>query len=94
MNVNETLAQQLHKPEIRKLQRREVYAKFEDNIWAADLAEMGSLSSFNRDIKYLFFVIDVFTKYSRVESLMHKNFSCITRNVLDTKYKYKSIRAF
>ena len=43
--------------------------RFKDNIWAADLAEMGSLSSQNRHIKYSLCVIDVFTKYAWVKPL-------------------------
>ena len=27
--------------------------RFKDNIWAADLAEMGSLSSKNKNVKYM-----------------------------------------
>ena len=46
MKVNEKLTQELHKPVIEKFKRK-VYARFEDNIFAADLTEMGSLSSFN-----------------------------------------------
>ena len=42
-------------------------AIFKDNILAADLAEMGSLSSKNKNIGYLLFVIDIFTKYARVK---------------------------
>ena len=45
-------------------QRRRVYARFKVNIGAADLAQMGSLSSKNRSVKYLLCVIDVFTKYT------------------------------
>ena len=52
-SVNEEWAQELHKPVIKKLKRRKAYAKFKDNIWAADLAERGSLSSFNHEVKYL-----------------------------------------
>ena len=37
---NEQLAEELHKPIIRKFKRREVYSAFKDNIWAADLADM------------------------------------------------------
>ena len=62
-NVNEVLAQKLHKPMIKKFKRRKVYARFKDNIWAANLVEMGSLSSKNRGVKYLSCVIDVFSKY-------------------------------
>ena len=44
-SVNEELAQELHKPVIKKFKRSKVYARFKDNIWAADFAGMGSLSS-------------------------------------------------
>ena len=37
---NKQLAEELHKPIIRKFKRRDVYSEFKDNIWAADLADM------------------------------------------------------
>ena len=46
-NVNEMLTQELHKPVIKKIQKMKVYARFKYNILAADLTEMGSLSSKN-----------------------------------------------
>ena len=45
--VNEELTQELHKPVIIKLKKRRIYAKFKENIWAVDLAEMGLLFSQN-----------------------------------------------
>ena len=62
ISVNEQLAEELHKSVIKKLKRRKVYARFKDNIWAADSAEMESLSSKNKNVKYLLCVIDFFTK--------------------------------
>ena len=53
VSVNEQLAEELHKPVIKNFKRRKVYPKFKDNIWAADLAEMGSLSSKNKNVKYM-----------------------------------------
>ena len=50
----------------------EVYARFKDNIWAADLAEIISLSSKNKNIKYLLCLIDYFTKYAWVKPLKYK----------------------
>ena len=50
-SVNEELAWELHKPVIEKFKRRKVYARFKGNTWAADLAEMVSLSSFNLSVK-------------------------------------------
>ena len=43
-NVNEILTQELHKPVIKKIQKRKLYARFKKNILPADLAEMGLLS--------------------------------------------------
>ena len=72
MTVNEQLAEESHEPVMKKFKRRKVYARFKDNIWAADLAEMGSLSSKNENIKYLLCVIDDFIKYVWVKPLKDK----------------------
>ena len=55
-----------------KVKRRKVYARFKENIWVADLAEMGLLSSKNQDVKYLFCVIDALTKYAWFKALKDK----------------------
>ena len=34
------LAEELHKPIVRKFKERKVYSSFKDNIWGADLADM------------------------------------------------------
>ena len=39
MSVNEQLAEDLHKPVTKKFKRKS-NARFKDNIWAEDLAEM------------------------------------------------------
>ena len=57
------LAEELHKAVIKKFKRRKVYARFKENIWAADLAEMEALSSKIKNNKYFMCAIDVFTKY-------------------------------
>ena len=35
------LADELHKPIIRKVNKRKVYSQFKDNIWGVDLADIG-----------------------------------------------------
>ena len=42
---NYQLANKLHKPVIRKSQKRKVYSYFRDTIWGVDLADMLSLSN-------------------------------------------------
>ena len=44
---NDQLENELHKPIIRKFQKRKVYSSFKDNIWGADLADMQSLKKYN-----------------------------------------------
>ena len=57
------LANELHKPIRRKFQKRIVFAKNVDDIWAADLVEMQSLAKFNNGYKFILMIIDVFSKY-------------------------------
>ena len=40
MPQNKQLAEELHKPIIRKFKKRIVHFPFKDNIWGADLADM------------------------------------------------------
>ena len=72
VNENIKLANELHKPIIRKFNKRKVYSSFKNNIWGADLADMQLLSKFNKGVKYLLCVSDVFSKYAFVVSLKDK----------------------
>ena len=49
-----------------------MYVRSKENIWSAGLAKMESLSSKNKNVKYLLCVTDVFTKYAWVKSLKAK----------------------
>ena len=69
---NEQLAEELHKPIIRKFKRREVYSAFKDNIWAVDLADMQLISKFNKGFRFLLCVIDIYSKYAWVVPLKGK----------------------
>ena len=71
-SVNEQLPEELHQPVIKKLKGRKVYSRFKNNIWAANLAEMESLSSKIRNIKYLLCAINVFVKYTWVKPLKYE----------------------
>ena len=69
---NEQLADELHKPIIKKFEKRKVYSAFKDNIWGADLADMQLLSKYNKGIRFLLCVIDNFIKYAWVVPLKDK----------------------
>ena len=69
---NQQLAEELHKPIIKKFKERKIHAAFKDNIWGADLADMQLLSRYNKGIRFLLCVIDIFSKYAWVVPLKHK----------------------
>ena len=69
---NQQLAEELHKPIIRKFEKRKVHAAFKDNIWGADLADMQLLSKYKKGIRFLLCVIDIFSKYAWVIPLKDK----------------------
>ena len=57
------LVDELHKPIIKIFQNEKVLVNGIDKIWAADLVEMQAFSKFNRGVRYLLTVVDVFSKY-------------------------------
>ena len=49
---NKELAEELHKPTIRKFEKRIEHSLFIDNIWGADLADMQLIRKFNKNMCY------------------------------------------
>ena len=76
LDFNEQLAEKLHKPIIRNFKERTLYSEFKDNIWGADLADMQLISKFNKGLRFLLCVIDIFIKYAWVVPL--KNEKCVS----------------
>ena len=68
----QNLANELHRPIRRRFPKRRVISYGIDNIWAADLVEMGKFSKWNKGIKYLLMVIDVFSKFGWIRPLKDK----------------------
>ena len=83
MSENVGLAEEIHKPVIKKFKRRKVYERFEDNIWSADLAKMGLISFYNHGVKYLLCVIDVFTKYTWIKPLKYKKAKTVLHGFIE-----------
>ena len=62
----------LQKPARRPVKRARVVVSSIDNQWDADLADMSSLSKFNKGIKSLLVVIDIFSRFVWVQPLKNK----------------------
>ena len=72
MEVGLTLSQIIDLQIIGKFKRRKVYSTFRSNIWGVDLADMQSLTKYNKGSKYLLCAIDIFSKYAWVVALNDK----------------------
>ena len=64
--------EQLHKLIIRKFKRCKVYSSFKENIWGTDLADMKLVRKYNKGIRFLLCMIDIFSKYACVTPLKNK----------------------
>ena len=51
---NIKLADELHKPIIRKFKKRKVYSSFKDNVWGADLTDMQLLRQLIKDLDFYY----------------------------------------
>ena len=63
-----------------------MYSSFKDNIWGVDLADMQLKSKYNKEIRYLLWAIDLFSKYAFVVPLKDKKGATITnafQSILD-----------
>ena len=85
------LAEELHKLAKRRFPTRRVRMGGVDDTWSADLVDMQSFSKYNDGIKYLFNIIDVFSKYAWSIALIDKTGNNIFR-AFDTIPKRKPSR--
>ena len=72
LKENQQLTNESHKPISQKFKKIKVYSSFKDNIWCVDLADMQFISTYNKGIKYLLCVVDLFSKYTFVVPLKDK----------------------
>ena len=52
---------ELHKPVIRKFKKWKVYNSSKDNMWGAHFADMQLISKFNKGIRFLLCILDIFS---------------------------------
>ena len=89
---NIQLADELHKPIIRKLKKRKVHSSFRDNIWGVDLADMQLLCKFNKGFRFLLCAFDIFSKYAWVIPLKDKRGISIVNAFLGSEFYNNSLK--
>ena len=83
------LADELHKPIRKKFKKRIVFAKNVNDIFAADIIDMQSFARYNKGIKYILMVIDVFSRYGWAMALRTKTGKEVA-GVLENLFKKES----
>ncbi|XP_044737078.1 uncharacterized protein LOC123299015 [Chrysoperla carnea] len=73
ISKKQQVVNELHKPARKNFKRRRVIIKGLDDLWQADLVEMGSYAKENNGYKYLLTVIDSFSKYARATPIKNKS---------------------
>ena len=92
---SQQLADELHKPIVKKLNKRKAYSSFKYNIFVVDLVDMQLLSTFNKGIRFLLCVINIFSKYAWVFPLEDKKGITVvnaSHKILDVSMKLHSKR--
>ena len=64
MTTKKDLVNELHKQARKNFIRRKVVMKGIDDLWQADLVEMGAYSLYNKNYRYLLTIIDTFSKFA------------------------------
>ena len=80
------LAEDLHKPIIRKTEKRRARPPFIDNIWGADLANMQLTSIFNKGFRFLLCAINIYRKYAWFVPLKAKKRTTVSTVILFKKF--------
>ena len=70
--LESSLAYTLHKPRRQRFPTAPVVVFGIDEQWAADLVEVQKLAQYNKGVRYLLTVVDVFSKYAWVKPLPNK----------------------
>ena len=92
---NQELAKELHKPIARKFEKQKLHSSFIDNIWGVDLADAQIINKLNKGIRFLLFVINIYSKYAWVFPSKDKRSITITnvfqKNLNDSNRKSNKI---
>ena len=67
--------------------KRKRQSDFIGNTWGADVADMQLISKFNKIFRFLFYIIDMFSKYSWAIPLKNKKRIIITNDFIKILYE-------
>ena len=72
------IAKEIFSPVIKKFPRIKIIPKYKDECWSIDLIDKTSLSKYNNGYKFIFTIIDNYTKYAWAIPIKNKQGDTIT----------------
>ena len=73
MNEKKEIVKEIFSPVIKKFDRIKIIPHYKDECWSIDLIDRASLSKYNKNYKFIFTVIDNYTKYAWAIPLKDKS---------------------
>ena len=73
MNEKKEIAKAIFSPVIKKFDRIKIIPHYKDECWSIDLIDRSSLSKYNKNYKFIFTIIDNYTKYAWAIPLKDKS---------------------
>ena len=64
MNEKKEIVKEIFSPVIKKFDRIKIIPHYKDECWSIDLIDRASLSKYNKNYKFIFTIIDNYTKYA------------------------------
>ena len=64
MNEKKDITKEIFSPVIKKFNRIKIIPHYKDECWSIDLIDRSSLSKYNKNYKFIFTIIDNYTKYA------------------------------
>ena len=72
------IATELHAPARKKFLRRKIIPHYVDECWSADLIDLKKFSKLNNNNKYIFTIIDNYSKYAWAIPIKNKSADALT----------------
>jgi hypothetical protein len=88
MSDFDQLAIELHKPIIKKFEKRRVEVNHIDETFGADLVDMGYWKDYNKKYRYILTVIDIFSKFAWAIPMITKTGAEVTE-AFETIFKHR-----
>ena len=73
MNEKKEIAKEIFSPVIKKFDRIKRIPHYKDECWSIDLIDRSSLSKYNKNHKFIFTILDNYTKYAWAIPLKDKS---------------------